>query len=345
MRLLLFIFGILLGLGILGGLYFYSSRSEGIVISPFGDSEPEKIEDKKLQKYSFESLRNRQYSVSSIHLDRPLSEDEDVITQVFSYQSDGKKVSGVLNIPKKAGTYPILVMLRGFVERDIYSPGIGTNRGAEFFSHNGFITLSPDFLGYGESDIDSFDSIEARFETYTTVLNLFASLDSLNTSISASYSGILADQDKIGLWAHSNGGHIALSTLAISGKKYPTSLWAPVSKPFPYSILYFTDEFDDEGKALRKVVSDFEKNYDVFDFSPPRYYSWIEAPLQIHQGTIDDAVPIAWSDDLYARLKDLDKTVEYYTYPGADHNLSGAAWGTAMSRSLEFYKDNFSSGQ
>ena len=345
MRLLLFIFGILLGLGILGGLYFYSSRSEGIVISPFGDSEPEKIEDKKLQKYSFESLRNRQYSVSSIHLDRQLSEDEDVITQVFSYQSDGKKVSGVLNIPKKAGTYPILVMLRGFVERDIYSPGIGTNRGAEFFSHNGFITLSPDFLGYGESDLDSFDSIEARFETYTTVLNLFASLDSFNTSISASYSGILADQDKVGLWAHSNGGHIALSTLAISGKKYPTSLWAPVSKPFPYSILYFTDEFDDEGKALRKVVSDFEKNYDVFDFSPPRYYSWIEAPLQIHQGTIDDAVPIAWSDYLYARLKDLDKTVEYYTYPGADHNLSGAAWGTAMSRSLEFYKDNFSSGQ
>ncbi len=341
MKVLLFILGILLGLGILGAVYFYSLRSDGQVISPFGDNKSEKTEERKLQKYSFESLRNRQYSTSQIHLDRPILEDEDVITQVFSYQSDGKKVSGVLNIPRKTGTYPVVVMLRGFVEREKYSPGIGTNRGAEFFSHNGFITLSPDFLGYGESDLDSFNSIEARFETYTTVLNLFASLDSLNTSISASYSGLLADTNKIGLWAHSNGGHVALSTLAISGKKYPTSLWAPVSKPFPYSILYFTDEFEDEGKALRKVVSDFEKDYDVFDFSPTRYYDWIQAPLQIHQGTIDDAVPIVWSDDLYTKLKDLDKTVEYYTYPGADHNLSGPAWSTAMSRSLEFYKENF----
>jgi len=341
MKVLLFILGVLLGLGILGGVYFYSLRSDGQVISPFGDNKSEKTEERTLQKYSFESLRNRQYSTSQIHLDRPILEDEDVITQVFSYQSDGKKVSGVLNIPRKTGTYPVVVMLRGFVERDKYSPGVGTNRGAEFFSHNGFITLSPDFLGYGESDLDSLDSIEARFETYTTVLNLFASLDSLNTSISASYSGVLADLNKIGLWAHSNGGHVALSTLAISGKKYPTSLWAPVSKPFPYSILYFTDEFDDEGKALRKVVSDFEKDYDVFDFSPTRYYDWIQAPLQIHQGTIDDAVPIVWSDDLYVKLKDLDKTIEYFTYPGADHNLSGSAWSTAMSRSLEFYKENF----
>jgi len=341
MKVLLFILGILLGLGILGAVYFYSLRSDGQVISPFGDNKSEKTEERTLQKYSFESLRNRQYSTSQIHLDRPILEDEDVITQVFSYQSDGKKVSGVLNIPRKTGTYPVVVMLRGFVEREKYSPGIGTNRGAEFFSHNGLITLSPDFLGYGESDLDSLDSIEARFETYTTVLNLFASLDSLNTSISASYSGVLADLNKIGLWAHSNGGHVALSTLAISGKKYPTSLWAPVSKPFPYSILYFTDEFDDEGKALRKVVSDFEKDYDVFDFSPTRYYDWIQAPLQIHQGTIDDAVPIVWSDDLYVKLKDLDKTIEYFTYPGADHNLSGSAWSTAMSRSLEFYKENF----
>ncbi len=341
MKVLLFILGVLLGLGILGGVYFYSLRSDGQVISPFGDNKSEKTEERTLQKYSFESLRNRQYSTSQIHLDRPILEDEDVITQVFSYQSDGKKVSGVLNIPRKTGTYPVVVMLRGFVEREKYSPGIGTNRGAEFFSHNGLITLSPDFLGYGESDLDSLDSIEARFETYTTVLNLFASLDSLNTSISASYSGVLADLNKIGLWAHSNGGHVALSTLAISGKKYPTSLWAPVSKPFPYSILYFTDEFDDEGKALRKVVSDFEKDYDVFDFSPTRYYDWIQAPLQIHQGTIDDAVPVIWSDDLYVKLKDLDKTVEYFTYSGADHNLSGPAWSTAMSRSLEFYKENF----
>lgn len=246
-----------------------------------------------------------------------------------------------MNIPKKSGSYPILVMLRGFVEREQYSPGIGTNRGAEFFARNGFITVAPDFLGYGESDTDSFDSLESRFETYTTVLNLFSSLETLNRGIEASYSGILAENDKVGIWAHSNGGHIALSTLAMSGKPYPTILWAPVSKPFPYSILYFTDEFDDEGKALRKVVADFEKEYDVFEFSPPRYYEWIQAPLQINQGTSDDAVPLAWSNALNTRLVDLKKDVEYFTYEGADHNLSGPSWAIAMNRGLLFLQKNF----
>lgn len=340
MRIILLLSGILLGVGLLGGWYFFTYGTDHALLSPVAREEEQVQKENPYQKYSFQSLKNRQFTPSPIKLDRPISESENTITQVFYFKSDGKRVSGVMNIPKKAGSYPILIMLRGFVEREIYTPGIGTNRGAEFYADNGFITLSPDFLGYGESDLDSFDSLESRFETYTTVLNLFASLKSLNGGISASYSGVLAEDEKVGVWAHSNGGHIALSVLAISGAKYPTILWAPVSKPFPYSILYFTDEFDDEGKALRRVVADFERENDVFDYSPTRYYEWIQAPLQIHQGTLDDAVPVVWSDELYKRISELEKEVDYFTYDGADHNLAGGAWSIAMRRGLIFLQEN-----
>ena len=140
---------------------------------------------------------------------------------------------------------------------------------------------------------------------------------------------------------HSNGRQIALSVLEITGKSYPTVLWAPVSKPFPYSILYFTDEFDDHGKALRKVVADFEKDYNVELYSPSNFYSWINAPIQIHQGTADDSVPLKWSDNLVADLTKLGKNAEYFTYPEADHNLT-PGWEAAIRRSSDFYKENFS---
>ena len=233
-------------------------------------------------------------------------------------------------------------MMRGFVLKETYSTGIGTKRAGEVFAQNGFITIAPDFLGYGKSDNPSGNSIEERSQTYITALTLLSSLDNLNSGLDASYSGkIKADVSKVGIWGHSNGGQIALSVLEITGKNYPTVLWAPVSKPFPYSILYFTDEFDDHGKALRKVVANFENDYDIELYSPSNFYSWINAPIQIHQGTADDAVPLKWSDQLVKDLDKLKKDVTYFTYPGADHNLLPDGWGVAVQRSLDFYKSHF----
>ncbi|MBI2611158.1 dienelactone hydrolase family protein, partial [Candidatus Gottesmanbacteria bacterium] len=205
----------------------------------------------------------------------------------------------------------------------------GTVRVGEAFTKAGFITLAPDFLGYGESDNPSINVMEERFQTYTTALTLLSSIKNLPN----------ANPDKIGIWGHSNGGQIALSILAITGKNYPTVLWAPVSKPFPYSILYYTDEFEDHGKLLRKVVADFEKDYDIELYSPPNYYEWINAPIQIHQGGADDAAPQKWSDQLVKTLKELEKEVEYFTYAGDDHNFAKGSWQIVVDRNINFFRN------
>ena len=309
----------------------------------------EKVKEKPLLKYTFENLKKRQNLALPITLGHVLDEDESIISQVFYFnlretiggKSMHRKVSGLINVPKGEGIYPIIVMMRGFVPKEIYSTGIGTQRAGEFFAQNGFITISSDFLGYGKSDNPSSSSIEERFQTYTTALNLLSSLPNLNSGLDASYSGkIKADISKVGIWGHSNGGHIALSILEITGKNYPTVLWAPVSKPFPYSIFFFMDEFDDHGKALRKVVANFEKDYDIELYSPSNFYSWINAPIQLHQGTADDAIPQKWSDQLVEDLEKLGKDIAYFTYPNSDHNLLPDGWGVAAQRSLQFYKEN-----
>ena len=71
------------------------------------------------------------------------------------------------------------------------------------------------------------------------------------------------DEENIFFWGHSNGGQVALTILEITGKDYPTTLWAPVTKPFPYSILYYTDESEDKGKYIRRELSRFENLYNT----------------------------------------------------------------------------------
>jgi dipeptidyl aminopeptidase/acylaminoacyl peptidase len=298
-----------------------------------------------LSVYTFEHLQTATFSAVSIRLGRVIQESDDSVAQMFYFtfppnpsSPDTRTVSGLANIPKKAGEYPVIVMLRGYVPPGKFVSGTGTQPSAAVFVRNGYITLAPDFLGFGESDPKALDQFESRFQTYTTTLTLLQSLPRFKESLTASYSGqINADTTKIGLWGHSNGGHIALSTLAISGAAYPTVLWAPVSKSFPYSNLVYTDEDDDQGKEYRKDLAVFETAYDTDLFSPPRYFDWITASLQIHQGTNDIEVPYWWSDELVGILKEKAISVDYHKYPGADHNLR-PAWNEVVDKSLEFYR-------
>jgi uncharacterized protein len=344
-KILLLFCAVLLAAVITESLYIFD---KGFFVSPVKIIKPQ---PKPLLAYTFENLRKTNFPESNITLGPVVGENVSSFSQIFYYSVPKnpsskimEKISGLMNVPKAAGTYPVIVMFRGFVPDDMYKPGIGTQPSAQVFAKYGFITLAPDFLGFGESASPSADPFENRFQAYTTALALLSALPSLNdgTGLKQSYLGtISADLNKIGIWGHSNGGHIALSVLAISGVTYPTVLWAPVSTSFPYSILYYTDESDDQGKALRQTLGGFEKTYDTDLFSPINYYQWIKAPIEINQGTADQEVPVWWSDNLTAALKKDKVDVKYITYPGADHNLLPSGWSDAVSNSIDFYNQQF----
>lgn len=305
-----------------------------------------KLIEKPLEKYTYEKLSEAQFAPSQITFGETLKDGEDFTSQIFYFYVEDlsgdktdKKVSGLANIPKTPGVYPVIIMFRGYVDQEIYTTGTGTKRSGEVFAQNNFITLAPDFLGYGQSDKPSENPVEERFQTYTTSLTLLSSLKNLNAGLESINHEAKADPDKIALWGHSNGGQIALTLLEITGGTFPTVLWAPVSKPFPYSVLYYTDEFDDHGKALRRVIAQFEKDYDIENYSPTNFLDKINAPLQLHQGTTDDAVPLEWSDQLFEELKRLNKEVSYFTYPGDNHNFGNGSWTTVVNRNIAFFKE------
>lgn len=323
------ILAIVLYLSLLGVLFFLPGSQNQGLISPLSQNFF-KQQTKSLEKYSFENLRKRDYQGSEIKLEKVIKEEE-YISWLFSFQTDGQKVTGMANLPKKQGKLPVIVMLRGYADDEIYFTGLGTRKAAGFFAENGFLTLAPDFLGFGGSDTSSGDILEARFERPITVLNLLASIKFLPE----------ANPDKVFLWGHSNGGQIALSVLEISQKNMPTVLWAPVTKGFPESVLqYMTDPpagGDDQGLKVQKAINDFQNLYDSNYFSIDHYWQDISSLLQVHQGAVDDYIDIEWTDDFVQTLEDLGKNITYYKYPNNDHNLS-RDWDTVVSRDLKFFQ-------
>lgn len=294
------------------------------------------IKPRPLDKYTFENLAKANVISSQINIESALSENNNFSSNTYSMNFDPtltgketKKVTGVINLPKDNLKHPLILMLRGFVDQQIYTPGMGTKRGAEYFADNGFITLAPDFLGYAGSDKEASNIFESRFQTYTTTLTTLASLNSIKQW----------DGKNVFIWGHSNGGQVALTILEITGQAYPTVLWAPVSKPFPYSILYYTDESADLGKMIREELARFEQDYDANLYSLTQYLNRIKAPLEINQGTADDAIPYVWTQTLVKNLKVNNPDLNFYSYNGADHNLQ-PSWNTVISRDLNFFRSH-----
>jgi dipeptidyl aminopeptidase/acylaminoacyl peptidase len=232
------------------------------------------------------------------------------------------------NIPKKEGQLPVAILLRGWVDEKEYYTGKGSDKMAEFLAKNGFITLAPDFLGYGGSASAFPDMLQTRFFRPITVISLLESLDGLPK----------ANQGRVVIWSHSNGGQIALSVLEITGKDIPTSLWAPVSAPFPESILHYVDELEDKGEMVRKVINEFEEDCDSIDYSITNFFNQINAPLIIHQGTDDEAIPLEWTENLVKELENLDIDITYFQYQGENHNFHYGGAPIARNRDLNFFK-------
>lgn len=300
-----------------------------------------KIVPRPLDKYAIENLAKARIPSSTIKIESTLADDKKFTSYLFSFSFDPtlggkelKKVTGIMNVPKGEGPFPVVVMFRGFVDQTLYQSGMGTKRAAEVFAQNGYITVAPDFLGYGGSDKEAGDVFESRFQTYTTAMTL---LNSINDPSFAEVTAGKWDKKNIFIWAHSNGGQVALTVLEITGADYPTTLWAPVSKSFPYSILVYTDEASDSGKFLRKQLANFEDTYDTDLYSLTNYLDRIKAPIQIHQGTGDDAVRVEWTSAFVKQLKSLNIEVDYFQYPGADHNLT-PGWNTVVARDLAFFR-------
>lgn len=343
-----------LGLFYLSKKYFWVNNN---LNNPLVYEEKETIIEKKektknvgyLAEYNFENLRKREYVASEITKNEELTVVEEARKELVkkgevaendfnfessavTFYSNGKKISGMMNVPMgpKSNKMPAIIMIRGYAESEGYFVGSGSWKAADELARNGFVTISLDFLGFGLSEIESKDILEARFEKPINVLDLIESVKKLE----------IVDSEKIGIWAHSNGGQIAISVLEISGGNYPTVLWAPMTNPFPQSVLETIDETSESGLEVKNKIEDFEKEYESKLYSIDNFYSWIQAPILIHQGTEDPWCKVEWQETIKNNLNLLGKEVYLEIEKDNDHNFK-QSWQKVMAKDILFFKNKF----
>jgi len=293
-----------------------------------------------LEKYDFDSLRQRGGVVSEMIMGANLEGVElrrkekpiNFKSESFSFESGGKRITGMISIPMttRSNKMAAIIMIRGYADKEGYYTGSGSWRVADELAKAGLVTVSLDFLGFGGSDGESLDMLEARFEKVPAVLDLIASVKALD----------FVDDKKIGIWAHSNGGQIALSVGEILGERIPMVLWAPMTNPFPASVLETVDDLDDGGKAVKEAISDFEKHYDIRRYAFENYYDWVNFPLIIHQGTADYWCKMEWQKEVERELIKRNKTIKLYQWKGDDHNLS-RNWEEIVKLDAKFFLREF----
>jgi dipeptidyl aminopeptidase/acylaminoacyl peptidase len=343
---------IFLGLSGLALMGWRVWRGEGFINPLVGESDRVAL---PLERYDFDSLRNSLKVLKSENLKiesrkfeilgnipevesrrKLITNDQLRITNFetkkFRFMSEGKWITGMINIPMTPDSRKkrAIIMVRGYADKPGYYTGFGTWKAADEFAKQGWVTVSLDFLGFGGSDEESLEMLQARFEKVVAVLDLIETVKQLG----------YVDTNNIGIWSHSNGGQIVLSVLEITGGNYPTVMWAPMTNPFPQSVLDTASDLDDGGKAVIKAVAEFQKQYDSRRYAFENYYKWINAPVLIQQGTADEWCEVAWQEKVVNALRAEGKKAELVIYKGDDHNLK-KNWDEAVERDVEFFNTEF----
>src|SRR3989344_6560409 len=259
----------------------------------------QKVENTNTASSFIEQLRQRGYEGGKITIEETISHEGNYTNYIFSYQSDGLKIYGMMNIPTGNGPFSVVVLNHGYFNQSSFTSGNGTQGMADILAGNGYITLASDYRGFGKSENDGHGSRGHRPEYAIDVLNLIASVPNLDK----------ADPKKIGMWGHSMGGEVALRSVEATDKIKALVLWAPTSGSVSENARFYG------GQRQPSIYPDTE------GASPINYLSYISSPISLHQGLSDTEVDPEWAKKLNEALNAENKQGEYFEYPGQDHNF------------------------
>lgn len=293
------------------------------------DTPPPVPDDNPLSPWSIPALVEYPYDGGAIHKDYLWASNDAYEVWSVSYLSDGIRVTGLIHIPSEGtGPFPSIILLHGGIDQTVYEQGADTAVHADIFARHGYLTFAPDYRTYNET------------EGTGSPLKLPWVIDSMN-AIDALSTLPEADPARIGVFGHSRGGGIAGYLMVLSPDVDASILYAPLhtDQAVVWDIYAntFGAEWPREDAAIYGSPDTNPVGYQII--SPFHYLDQVAAPVQIHHGAADSVLPAAWSRELYARLLDLGKTVEYYEYPGGEHTLYQDDFDQMMERSVAFFDE------
>jgi dipeptidyl aminopeptidase/acylaminoacyl peptidase len=289
---------------------------------------------------SIPAAREKAYPGSALTVRQTLRAGGNYSRQVVSYQSEGLRINALLTVPNGTppkGGWPAVVFNHGYVPPNVYRTTERYVAYQDAFARAGFVTLKSDYRGHGSSQGEALGGYYAPGYT-DDVMNALTSLKK-DPRVNAA---------RIGMWGHSMGGFLSLRAMVLDRSVKAGVIWAgvvgdydqlmnewrsPTPASIPRSVLNLRKT------AVAKYGTPTANPEFWNKLSATSYLRDLGGPVQLHIGTADEDVPVAFHTSLAARLKAAGKPVQSYVYPGDNHNLSRNL-NTALARSMAFFKAN-----
>ena len=292
-----------------------------------------------LHPLSIEWLRSLEFPASEISIEQTLEPGANYSRYLASYRSEGLKIYALLTVPfgemPETG-WPAVIFNHGFIPPDEYRTTERYVAYVDGFARNGYIVFRSDYRGHAESEGVARGGYGSPDYTID-VLNALAAVKAFPQ----------ADPARIGMWGHSMGGYITLRSLVVSEDIRAGVIWAGVVASYPDLLTRWrrpatgglppTPRPGSWRGSLAETYGSPDENPSFWaSISANSYLADLSGPVQLHHGTADTSVPLEFSATLYDQILAVGGMVEYYEYPGDNHNLANY-FTTAMQRSIQFF--------
>ncbi|MDD5739881.1 MAG: alpha/beta fold hydrolase [Candidatus Peribacteraceae bacterium] len=311
-----------------------SSDLTGSVIEPPPTSSQPKIGalEQVPEELSLAHFANMRLEGTDFALGDVLEENAAYTRYGVTYRSNGLLISGIMNIPKGKGPFPLVILNHGYIAPSVYTRGRGLKREQDELARQGFAVLHTDYRGFALSD----ESPDVR-EVYDAGLEY--AMDSANAINAVRATNIPnVDARRVGMLGHSLGGGVSLN-IAVARPDLVDAfvLYAPVHSDAWENFARWRSKRDDKDRTL-EVLGTREENPEAWDaLSSLTFLKNIASPVLLFQGTKDAAVPPAWSDFLDAKLTELNKDITYVSFESEKHEFI-SKWEDFMRRTTAFLR-------
>jgi uncharacterized protein len=303
------------------------------------------VQKEEINPLAISAMRAKNYAGSDITIEEILPDGSNYSQYLTSYLSDGLKIYALLTVPigeRPTRGWPVILFNHGYIAPDQYQTYPSVGQYATYypvFARAGYIVFKPDYRGNGNSEGDPEGAYYSPAYTVDD-LNALASIKKYKD----------ADSGKVGVWGHSMGGNITLRDLVVRPKDIKAAvIWGGVVGSYEDLMFNWQRKVSYQPSQRELALRNNRRTNLVEKYGDPRtnpafwntldptnFVSDITAPVQIHTGAADEEVPAAFSRSLRDKLQKAGKTVEYFEYPGDNHNISGH-FNEAMRNSLDFF--------
>ncbi|MBI1833532.1 MAG: alpha/beta fold hydrolase [Candidatus Andersenbacteria bacterium] len=281
---------------------------------------------------SLSAFSERDFRGSDFKVGQVLAENESYTRYYITYESGDLTISGIMNVPKGEGPFPLLLLNHGHIDTSVYTNGRGLKREQDYLARQGFVIIHPDYRNHAESDKDPLADQQFRLGYAEDVINAIGAVKAANLPY--------IDTERIGMLGHSMGGGVAWRIAVAQPDLIDAFVqFAPVSADERDNFEKWMRRRSEVAQVIVEKHGEPAANPEFWDnISPITFFGNITAPILIHHGTADESVPLEWSQRAAKALTASGKNVKLREYPGEPHEFT-TAWPTVMAETTAFFKE------